>query len=146
VEGHGGQGCKKDQCRQQILVPRAPGMHSGHERGVVAIQSNCHQLFGHEVMVMVYSCIFVIQTFLPRTPWVPLNPLRTGVGRFRSCLHKWCVASSAALSMAYKNKPSTILSSNIQPIDLPMDCMAWRFWTMRQSNGCSTPAPRSSTA
>jgi len=27
-----------------------------------------------------------------------------------------------------------------------MDCTAWQFWTMRQSNGCSTPAPRSSAA
>ena len=33
-----------------------------------------------------------------------------------------------------------------QSIDLPMDCMAWRFWTMRPPNGCSTPAPRSSAA
>ena len=39
-----------------------------------------------------------------------------------------------------------MLSSNVQSIDLPMDCMAWRFWTMRQVNGCSTPAPRSSAA
>ena len=31
-------------------------------------------------------------------------------------------------------------------LDLPMDCTAWWFWTMRQSNGCSTPAPRSSAA
>ena len=48
------------------------------------------------------------------------------------------------VSMAQKNKPSTMLSSNVQSIDLPMDCMAWRFWTMRQPNGCSTHAPRSS--
>jgi len=47
------------------------------------------------------------------------------------------------LSVAQKNKPSIMLSSNIQPINLPMDCMDWRLWTMRQSNGCSTPAPRS---
>ena len=46
------------------------------------------------------------------------------------------------VSVAQKNKPSTMLSSNVQSIDLPIDCMAWRFWTMRQSNGCSTPAPR----
>ena len=45
-----------------------------------------------------------------------------------------------------QNKPSTMLSSNVQSIDLPMDCMAWRFWTMRQLNGCSTSAPRSSAA
>ena len=32
----------------------------------------------------------------PRTAWVRLNRLRTGVERFRSCLHKWGMASSAA--------------------------------------------------
>ena len=39
-----------------------------------------------------------------------------------------------------------MLSSNVQSIDLPIDYMAWRFWTMRQTNGCSTPALRSSAA
>ena len=29
------------------------------------------------------------------------------------------------MSVAQKNKPSTMLSFNIQSIDLPMDCMAW---------------------
>jgi len=33
---------------------------------------------------------------LPREAWVRLNRLRTGVRRFRSCLHKWGMASSAA--------------------------------------------------
>jgi len=31
---------------------------------------------------------------LPRRAWVQLNCLRTGVGRFRSCLYKWGMASS----------------------------------------------------
>ena len=67
---------------------------------------------------------------VPRRTWVRLNRLRTGVGRFRSCLYKWGMASSAA-----QNKPSTMSSST-----------AWRFWTMRQPNGCSTPAPKSRRA
>ena len=50
------------------------------------------------------------------------------------------------VSVAQKNKPSTMLSFNVQSIDLLMDCIAWWFWTMRQSIGCSTPAPRSSAA
>ena len=49
-------------------------------------------------------------------------------------------------SESVKNKPSTMLSSNVQSIDLHMDCMVWRCWTMWQSNGCSTPVPRSSAA
>jgi len=50
------------------------------------------------------------------------------------------------VSMAQKNKPWTMLSFDVQSIDLLMDCMAWRFWTMIQSNGCSTSALRSSAA
>jgi len=33
---------------------------------------------------------------LPRKAWDRLNCLRTDVGRFRSCLYKWGMASSAA--------------------------------------------------
>jgi len=33
---------------------------------------------------------------LPRTAWVQLNRLRTGVGYFCSCLHKWGKPTSAA--------------------------------------------------
>ena len=33
---------------------------------------------------------------LPKTAWVRLNRLRTGVERFRSCLYKCGMASSAA--------------------------------------------------
>ena len=52
------------------------------------------------------------------------------------------------VNVAQKNKPSTMLSSKVQSINLPVDCMAGRFWTMRLSNGCSTaaPTPRSSVA
>jgi len=31
------------------------------------------------------------------------------------------------VSVALKNKPPIMSSSNIQTIDLPMDCTAWRF-------------------
>ena len=50
------------------------------------------------------------------------------------------------VSVAQKNKLSTMLSSNVQSINLPTDCMAWQFWTMRQLNNSSTPATRSSAA
>ena len=54
-----------------------------------------------------------------------------------------CTNGAWPVSVAQKNKPLTMLSSNVQSIDL---CMAWRLWTMRQLNGWSAPAPRSSVA
>ena len=45
------------------------------------------------------------------------------------------------VNVVQKNKPSTMLYSNVQSIDPLMDCTAWRFWMMRQSNSCS-PLPR----
>jgi len=33
---------------------------------------------------------------LPKRAWVQLKRFRTGVGRFRSCLYNWGMASSAA--------------------------------------------------
>ena len=83
---------------------------------------------------------------LPRRAWVWLNHLRINVGCFCSCLYKWGTASFAACECGAEEQMSTMLSSNVQSIDLPMDCMAWWCWTMRQLNGCSTPAPRSSVA
>ena len=48
------------------------------------------------------------------------------------------------VSVAKRNKPLTMLYFTVQSIDLSMECVAWRFWMTRQSNGCSTPSPRSS--
>jgi len=75
---------------------------------------------------------------LPRTAWVWLNHLRINVRRFCSSLHIWGRAPSMAC-VAQKNKPLNISSSVVQSI--LMQCMACWFWTMRQSNGCSTPCP-----
>ena len=44
-----------------------------------------------------------------------------------------------------QNKTS-MSSSTVQSIGLPTDYTAWRFWTMRQPNGFSTPAPISRRA
>ena len=74
---------------------------------------------------------------LPRGAWFWLDRACNSVWHFCSSLYKWGMTSSAAC-VAQKNKPLTLLSSNVQSIDIPMDCMAWRFWTMRHWNGCST--------
>jgi len=81
---------------------------------------------------------------LPRRAWVRLNRLRTGSGVSAPVCTNGVWPPLRPVSVAQKNKPSTMLSSNVQSIDFPTDCMAWRFWTMRQPNGCSTPAPKSS--
>ena len=44
------------------------------------------------------------------------------------------------VSVVQNNKSSTMLSSNLQFIDLPIDCTAWRLWMMRHWNGCSISA------
>ena len=41
---------------------------------------------------------------LPRTAWFWLNRFRIGVGRFRSCLHKWGMASSVACECGAKGQ------------------------------------------
>ena len=63
---------------------------------------------------------------LPVTAWDRLNRLRTGVGRFRSCLYKWGMAPSSAcgVGLAHRSKPLTMLSFNDQSFDLLMECMA----------------------
>ena len=48
------------------------------------------------------------------------------------------------VSVVQKNKPSSMLSSNIRSINLLMDWTTRWFWTMRQSICCSTPVSRSS--
>ena len=62
------------------------------------------------------------------------------------CQHHFFSITSAACECGAKNKLPTMLSSNVQSIDLPINCMVWWFWTMRQLNGCSSLTPRSSTA
>jgi len=45
-------------------------------------------------------------------------------------------------SVAQKNTLLTMLSFTVQSIDSPLECMSWRFWMTRQSNGYSKPAQR----
>jgi len=45
-------------------------------------------------------------------------------------------------SVVHKNWLLTMLSSNVQTINHPTECIAWRPWT-RKSKGCSTPSQRS---
>jgi len=36
------------------------------------------------------------------------------------------------VNVEQKNKSSTMLSSKVHSMGLPMDCTAWRLWMMRQ--------------
>jgi len=78
---------------------------------------------------------------LPRRAWVRLNHLRTGVGHFHSCLYKSGMASSAACECGAEEQTVDYVA-----LQCPSTCTAWRFWTIRQPNGCSTHGPRSSAA
>ena len=66
--------------------------------------------------------------------------------RFHSCLYKWGMTSSAVCECGAEEQTVDHVVHNVQSIDLLMVCTAWRCWTMRQLNGCSIPAPRSSAA
>jgi len=50
------------------------------------------------------------------------------------------------VGMVQKNRLLTILSFNVQSINLPMEHMAWLLWITKQLNGYSTSAPRSNAA
>ena len=75
---------------------------------------------------------------LSRRAWVRLNCLRRLDVSAPACTNG--VWPLRPVSVA-QNKLLTMPSSTVQSIDLPMDYTAWRFWTMRQLNGCPTPAP-----
>jgi len=79
---------------------------------------------------------------LPRRAWVNLTTSAPASGvSTHVCTNRVWPSQWPVVSGGQKNKPSSM-----SYIDIPMDCTAWRFWMMRQSNGCSTPAVRSCAA
>jgi len=78
--------------------------------------------------------------------WILFNRFGTGVGRFRSCLHKQGIALMRLVSVAQKKRLLTMSSFAVQSISLSIECMAWQFWVRRQSIGCSTLALGSNAA
>jgi len=81
---------------------------------------------------------------LPRRAWVWLHRLRTSVGLFTpACTNGVWPPLLPVWRRRTNRQPCCPPMSNQST---PTDCMAWRFWTMKQSNGCSTPSPRFSAA
>ena len=78
--------------------------------------------------------------------WVRHNCLRTGVGRFRSCLYKRGMASSAACECGAEEQAANHVILQCPIHRPPHGLHGWRFWTMRQPSGCSTSALQSSAA
>jgi len=73
---------------------------------------------------------------LPRTTWVRLYRLRTDVGRFPSCLHKWGMASSAACEYGAEE----------QTVDhVVLQCPIQRWAESPCSDSDSAPGPRFKT-
>ena len=63
---------------------------------------------------------------LPRRAWVRLNYLRTGVGCFRSCLHRWGMATSAACECVAKDQTTdhVVLQCPIHRLSLGLHGLA----------------------
>jgi len=79
-------------------------------------------------------------------PGCGLTVSSTGAGHFRSCLCRWVMSSSAACECDAEEQTVDHVVLQFPILDRFMDCTAWRFWMIRQSNGCSTAAPISSAA
>jgi len=75
---------------------------------------------------------------LPRTAVFDITASPAYTNGLWSSLRLECVAK--------KYRPSPMLSFIVQSIAFFTACMAWRLWITKQSNGCSTPASRSSAA
>ena len=58
---------------------------------------------------------------LPKTAWVWLNRLRTRVGRFLPCSHKWDMAPSATCECGAEKQTLTMLYFAVQSINLSME-------------------------
>ena len=82
---------------------------------------------------------------LLRRAWVRLNRLRTAVGRFRSCLYKWGMASSAACECGAEEQTVDHVVLQCPIHRLPHGLHGLTVLD-DETNGCSTPASRSSAA
>jgi len=85
------------------FVPAAQQLISFSDNNICAAQQADHQWNAEWVDNPTRLRILIPDTgtqpsgiTFPRRAWIQLNCLRTGVGRFCSCLYKWGMASSAA--------------------------------------------------
>ena len=75
---------------------------------------------------------------LPRTSWVRLNRLWTGVGRFYSSMYKWVSLHHRITNMAPQSKPQITLYLYVSYIMYQEEHEVCRFW-MTHLNAGLTP-------
>ena len=105
---------------RQPCVPAAQHLISSSDNNIRAAQWADHQWTAEWTDSPTKLRIFIPDTgthppgvTLPRRAWVRLNRLRTGVGRFRSCLYKWGMASSAACECGAEHTVDHVLQCPI---------------------------------
>jgi len=124
------------------FVPAAQHLISSSENNIRPAQWAGHQ-WNAEWRTTLQDSAFSSPTLAPTHPGITLPASASVTGASAPVCRNGIWPSLRFVSVTQKNKPLTMLSSNVQPVDLLMDCTAWRLWTMRQSNGCSTPVPGS---
>jgi len=102
------------------FVPAAQHLISSSDNNIRAAQWADHQWTAEWTDSPTKLRIFIPDTgthppgvTLPRRAWFRLNRLRTSVGRFRSCLYKWGMASSAACECGAEHTVDHVLQCPI---------------------------------
>ena len=78
---------------------------------------------------------------LPRTSWVRLNRLRTGVRRFHSSMYKWILAPSPNCECGAPEQNAHHVISLCLLHHVPRGTRGRRFWKVQLDVGLTPPLP-----